>query len=139
VLDSPYVSEPLHLLDVCATSDGGAAMVLTSREYAARHDLDRTVRVAAVSTVTPTYPNTVIEMPNLATDAANGADPPARSYKQDIGHAAYEEAGLGPDDVEVAEVYDLSSALELDWYEDLGFCAPGEAEKLLHRGLTTTG
>jgi acetyl-CoA acetyltransferase len=36
-------------------------------------------------------------------------------------------------------VYDLSSALELDWYEHLGFCAEGEAEKLLHDGVTTLG
>ena len=139
VLDSPYVSEPLHLLDVCATSDGGAAVLLTSRDYAARHGLDATVAVAAVSTVTPTYPNTVIEMPNLATDAANVVGLPDRPFKADIGHAAYEEAGVGPSDVEVAEVYDLSSALELDWYEDLGFCAPGEAEKLLNDGVTTIG
>lgn len=139
VLNSPYVSEPLHLLDICATSDGGAAVVLTSADYARRHGLDDSVRVAAVSTVTPTYPNTIIEMPNFATDAANVVDAPGRPFKVAIGDAAYEEAGLGPDDVEVAEVYDLSSALELDWYEDLGFCAPGEAEKLLADGVTTNG
>lgn len=139
VLDSPYVSEPLRLLDVCATSDGGAAVVLTSEAYARQHGLDATVRVAAVSTVTPTYPNAIIEMPNLATEAANVVPAPERPFRASIGHAAYEEAGLGPEDVEVAEVYDLSSALELDWYEDLGFCAEGEAEKLLGDGVTTHG
>jgi acetyl-CoA acetyltransferase len=51
----------------------------------------------------------------------------------------YEESGLGPDDVDVAEVYDLSSSLELDWYEQLGFCAEGEAEKLLRDGVTEIG
>ena len=44
---------------------------------------------------------------------------------------AMNDAGVSPGDVEVAEVYDLSTALELDWYEDLQFCAPGEAEQLL--------
>ena len=39
----------------------------------------------------------------------------------------------------MAEVYDLSTALELDWYEDLGFCAPGEAEGLLRDGVTEIG
>ena len=47
---------------------------------------------------------------------------------------AYEEAGLGPDDLDCAEVYDLSTAMELDWYEQIGLCAPGEAEKLLRDG-----
>ena len=40
---------------------------------------------------------------------------------------------------DVAEVYDLSTALELDWYEDLGFCGQGEAEKLLRDGATALG
>ena len=50
-----------------------------------------------------------------------------------------EMAGIGPGDVDVAEVYDLSSALELDWYEQIGLCAPGDAEQLLRDGETTLG
>ena len=46
---------------------------------------------------------------------------------------------MSPEDVGVAEVYDLSTALELDWYEDLGFCEVGGAEKLLRDGETTLG
>jgi acetyl-CoA acetyltransferase len=139
---SPTVSSPLRLLDICATSDGGAAVVLTSMDYARKHlaagkgSSDPLVRVAAVSTVTPTFPNTILEMPNFATDSAAGIPVPERGFKQAIGDAAYAQAGLGPDDVQVAEVYDLSTALELDWYEDLGFCGPGEAEKLLRDGVT---
>jgi acetyl-CoA acetyltransferase len=137
---SPLVATPLRLLDVCATSDGGAAVVLTSMDYARRHmGRDPGVRVAAISTVTPTFPNTVIEMPEFATDSAAGIPAPERTFKQAIGDAAYEQAGLGPGDVGVAEVYDLSTALELDWYEDLGFCGPGEAEKLLRDEVTTLG
>src|SRR5205085_1193944 len=59
--------------------------------------------------------------------------------KESIGRAAYEEAGIGPDDVDVAEVYDLSTALELDWIEDLALCKRGEAEQLLRAGETTIG
>jgi acetyl-CoA acetyltransferase len=140
VAASPVVASPLRLLDICATSDGGAAVVLASMDWARRHlGGDPTVRVAAISTVTPTFPNTVIEMPDFATDSAAGIAPPPRTFKQAIGDAAYAQAGLGPDDVDVAEVYDLSTALELDWYEDLGFCGPGEAEKLLRDGVTTLG
>ncbi len=141
VAASPTVASPLRLLDVCATSDGGAAVILSSMDYARRHlsGSDPAVRVAAISTVTPTFPNTIIEMPNFATDSAAGLPVPEHTFKQAIGAAAYEQAGIGPDDVDVAEVYDLSTALELDWYEDLGFCGPGEAEKLLRDGVTALG
>ena len=39
----------------------------------------------------------------------------------------------------LAEVYDLSTALELDWYEQIGLCPPGDAEKLLRDGDTSIG
>jgi acetyl-CoA acetyltransferase len=139
VLASPMVSDPLHLLDICATSDGAAAVVLTSMEFARAHGFADPVRVRAVSTVTPTYPQTVIDMPLFSTDSAIAAEPGKRTFKQSIGDAAYEEAGIGPDEVDVAEVYDLSTALELDWIEDLGLCGEGEAEQLLRRGDTALG
>ncbi|GAA1913988.1 lipid-transfer protein [Nocardioides marmoribigeumensis] len=139
VLASPVVSDPLHLLDICATSDGAAAVVLTSLEFARSRGLTDPVRVRAVSTVTPTYPQTVIDMPLFSTDSAAAAEPGARTFKQSIGDAAYEEAGIGPEDVDVAEVYDLSTALELDWIEDLGLCGEGEAEQLLRAGDTALG
>jgi len=139
VAASPVVSDPLRLMDICATSDGGAALIVASMEWARAHGFADPVRIKAVSTTTPTFPNTIIEMPNFASDSAAGLPAPARTFKQAIGDAAYAEAGLGPDDVDVAEVYDLSTALELDWYEDLGFCGPGEAEQLLRDGVTTLG
>ena len=139
VLNSPVVANPLRLLDICATSDGGAAVVLTSMEYARKKGTAQPVRVRAVSTVTPTYPQTVIEMPNFATDSTSVVPAPERGFKDSIAHAAYEEAGLGPEDVSLAEVYDLSTALELDWYENIGLCKPGEAESLIRNGETTLG
>ncbi len=139
VMSSAVVADPLHLLDICATSDGGAAVVLASEEFArTRMNPRDMVRVRAVACVTPQFPNGIIEMPNFATDSAAAA-PPAPAFKDSIARAAYEEAGLGPDDVNVAEVYDLSTALELDWYEHIGLCAPGEAERLLNDGVTTIG
>jgi acetyl-CoA acetyltransferase len=139
VLGSAVVADPLHLLDICATSDGAAAVVLTSDEHVRRLGVADPVRVSAVSTVTPTFPNTVLDMPNLSTDAAGTSAQPERTFKESIAHAAYEEAGIDPSDVDLAEVYDLSTALELDWMEDLGLCKPGEAESLLRAGETTVG
>jgi acetyl-CoA acetyltransferase/uncharacterized OB-fold protein len=139
VAASPVVADPLHLLDICATSDGGAAVVLASPEAAKRLGAASRVRLRAVSTVTPTFPNTVIEMPNFATDSSTAVAPPERGFRDSVAHAAYEEAGLGPEDMSLAEVYDLSTALELDWYENLGLCKPGEAERLVRDGDTTVG
>jgi acetyl-CoA acetyltransferase len=139
VLNSAVVSDPLHLLDICATSDGAAAVVLTSTEYARRHGLAQPVRVRAISTVTPRFPNTVIDMPQLSTDPTGLPGSEAVTFKQSIGAAAYEEAGIGPEEVDLAEVYDLSTALELDWIEDLALCKQGEAEHLLRAGDTTIG
>jgi acetyl-CoA acetyltransferase len=139
VLSSPIVADPLHLLEICATSDGAAAVVLSSLDFAQRRGAVKPVRIRAVSTVTPTFPNAVIEMPNFATDSGAAAAPPEATFRDSIAAAAYEEAGIGPEDLSVAEVYDLSSALELDWYENIGLCKAGEAERLLNDGDTTIG
>jgi acetyl-CoA acetyltransferase len=139
VLASPVVADPLHLLEICATSDGAAAMVLSSIDYARSHGPSQPVRVAAVSTVTPTFPNAVIEMPNFATDSGAVTAASERTFRDSIAAAAFEEAGLGPEDLDLAEVYDLSTALELDWYENIGLCKEGEAERLLNDGDTTLG
>jgi acetyl-CoA acetyltransferase len=140
VLGSPMVADPLRLLEICATSDGGAALILTSMAFARRHaGTDDLVTIDAVSTVTPRFPQTIIEMPNFSTDSAAASASVGPTFKQSVAQAAYEEAGIGPEDVSVAEVYDLSSALELDWYEDIGLCKEGEAERLLRDGDTTIG
>ena len=136
---APIVADPLRLLEICATSDGAAAVVAVEHGVREVPRHRRAVRVAAISTVTPSYPNTVIEMPNFATDSAFGVAAPTHTFRDSIAAAAYEQAGLGPEDLDLAEVYDLSTALELDWYENIGLCKPGEAERLLNDGDTTIG
>ena len=101
VLASPMVADPLRLLEICATSDGGAALVLSSMEFARRHaGTDDLVTIDAVSTVTPTFPQTVLDMPDITTDSAATADAIGPGFKQSVALAAYEEAGIGPEDVE---------------------------------------
>ncbi|MFF0162944.1 lipid-transfer protein [Streptomyces sp. NPDC005263] len=139
VAASAVVADPLRLLDICATSDGGAAVVLSSMEFARRQGVAEPVRIRAVSTVTPRYPNTVLDLPDIATDSAATVEPPTEPFRASIARSAYEEAGLGPEDLSLAEVYDLSTALELQWYEDLGLCAQGEGVKLLREGATALG
>lgn len=141
VLNSPVVSDPLRLLDICATSDGAAALIVASRDYAERHlgSLAGVPRIRAVSTVTPRYPQSLLELPDIATDSTAVVQPPEHGFKDSIALEAYEQAGLGPEDLDLAEVYDLSTALELDWYEHIGLCAPGEGEALLRSGATALG
>ena len=139
VLASPMVADPLRLLEICATSDGGAAVILMSLDEAERRGVADSLKVAAISTVTPTYPNTVLDLPEFATDSAAVSAAPELPYRAAISAAAYEEAGVGPDDIDLAEVYDLSTALELDWVESLGLCKEGEAEQLVRAGETSIG
>ena len=138
VLASPMVADPLRLLEICATSDGAAALILSSMEFARKRRSDP-VRVAAVSTVTPRFPSSVVELPDFATDSAYSVPVPDNTFRGSVAAAAYQEAGIGPEDLDLAEVYDLSSAMELDWYEDIGICKRGEAEKLLNDGDTAVG
>lgn len=137
VAASPMVANPLRLMDVCATSDGAAALVVSSVEYARRLGRADAPKIAAISTVTPTFASAIIEMPDLATDSAVASQ--AHSFRAALPARAYEEAGIGPAEVSVAEVYDLSTALELDWIEDLQLCARGDAAALLRTGATRVG
>lgn len=144
VAASPVVADPLRLLDICATSDGAAALVLSSVDFARRHGVSDPVRIRAVSSVSPAYPRTALDLPDIATDSAAhsataGPGPGPDAFRRSIALAAYEEAGIGPEDLSLAEVYDLSTALELEWYEDLGLCGAGEGAGLLREGATALG
>lgn len=135
------VADPLRLLDVCATSDGAACVIICTPEFAKKKlgTLDGAVRIRAVANTTPTYPQVRLELPDIATDSNAVVMAPSLGFKDSIAHNAYEQAGLGPEDVSCAEVYDLSTALELDWYENLGFCAQGEGARLVRDGVTALG
>ncbi len=137
VAASAMVADPLRLMDVCATSDGGAALIVSSVEYARKIGKGNAPRIAAISTVTPTFASAIVEMPDLATDSAVARE--AHSFRAALPRKAYEEAGIGPEDISLAEVYDLSTALEMDWMEDLLLCPRGEAAGLVRDGATRIG
>jgi len=139
VAASAMVADPLRLMDICATSDGGAAVIVSSLEYARKIGKGNAPRVAAISTVTPTFASSVVEMPDIATDSAAALGVEAHAYRASIPIKAYEQAGIGPEDISLAEVYDLSTALELDWIEDLQLAPRGEAAALLRAGDTAIG
>tara|TARA_B100000131_G_scaffold93512_1_gene90357 strand:+ start:3190 stop:4386 length:1197 start_codon:yes stop_codon:yes gene_type:complete len=136
---SPVVADPLRLLEICTTSDGGAAIVVSSIDYAKKKGIKDPVRVTGISTVGPTYPNSIIDMPYLASDSWSVSGDASHTFKNQIAQHAYAEANISAKDLDFAEVYDLSSAYELDWYEHIGLCEPGMARNLLHNGDTAIG
>lgn len=121
VLASREVSYPLTLLMCSPIGDGAAAAVLMSPEYARSKGLAGP-RVAASVVLSG-------GLPGVATELA----------EERAARAAYEMAGLGPDDVDVAEVHDATAAAEILAYEDLGFCAKGEGGRLIDEGVTALG
>src|SRR6201998_3172538 len=90
VLASPVVADPLRLLDICATSDGAAALVVAREPVARDHlgSLDGVPSVRAVSTVTPRYPQHLPELPDIATDSTAAMPAPDRGFKDQILDAA---------------------------------------------------
>ncbi|MBN99080.1 MAG: lipid-transfer protein [Acidimicrobiaceae bacterium] len=136
---SPIVADPLRLLEICTTSDGGAALVVSSLKYAKQKGITNPVKISGISTVGPTYPNAIIDMPYLSSDSWAVSGDPSHTFKNQIAQHAYDEAGITPSDLDFAEVYDLSSAYEMDWYEHIGLCETGKARELLHSGATSIG
>jgi acetyl-CoA acetyltransferase len=125
VLSSPMVSSPLHVLDCCLITDGGAAAVVTSAERA-RDLAKRPVGVLGHGEATTHFG--LSQMPDLT---ATGAYDSARR--------AYEMAGLTSDEVDVAELYDSFTITTLLTLEALGFCGRGESGSFVEKGRIAPG
>ena len=138
VIGSPMVCDPLRLYEICATSDGAAAVLLTSTDYAARLDAP-VVKLAACSLASGRFGDPTIRIPLLSAVSDDAATAPLLSESKLAAEMAYEQAGLGPEDMDFVELPDNSSWHELQYLETMGFCAPGDAEKLLDEGVTSLG
>jgi acetyl-CoA acetyltransferase len=123
VLGSKEVVSPLNLLDCCPTGDGAAAAVLVNDAGAEKLGLEPTIRVAASVVGSGYYRQQDRDMTSFSLDRSTS-------------RRAYELAGIGPSDVDVAEVHDSFSVAEIIHYEDLGFCEPGTGGKLVESGET---
>lgn len=121
VLESPTVSQPLHLYDCCPVTDGAAAVLVAGEDVSSAFT-DRPIRVAGSA---------------LATDSAfRGHDESLSNFRatRTASNDAYEQAGIGPTEVDVAEVHDCFSITELVTYEDLGFCERGNGGEFIDEG-----
>ena len=126
VLASRVISWPLHLLDCCLVTDAGGAVVLTSAARA--RDL-RKRPVYVLGTGEATTHVMVSQMPDFARwDAARMA-----------GERAFQMAGIGHSDVDVAQIYDAFTIVPVMALEALGFCQPGEGGAFVAGGRTAPG
>src|SRR5690606_22423950 len=125
VLASPMEASPLHKLDCCLVTDGAGAVVLTSAARAA--DLRRPP-VLVLGTGTGHTHSMISQMPDLTVTAGAVSGP-----------RAFAMAGIGPDDVDVVELYDSFTITVLLALEDLGFCAKGEGGPFVEDGRLGPG
>jgi acetyl-CoA acetyltransferase len=123
---SRWVVEPLHLLDCCLVSNGGAAVIVTSSRRA-RELRQPPVHVRGWAQAHPAPP--------LRADSTFGLTTGAKSS----GRAALAMAGLGVGDIELREIYDCYTYTVLVTLEDYGFCGPGEAGPLAASGALAPG
>jgi acetyl-CoA acetyltransferase len=130
VLASPMIFEPLTKFQCCPTTDGSAAAVLCTEEYAKKLGIDNPVTIEAISLKTDTPAS--FEAKSMIK--AVGADM-TRAAAAEV----YEKSGIGPEDVDVIELHDCFTANELITYEGLGLCKEGEGGKLIDDGAVTYG
>ncbi|MGE0626963.1 MAG: thiolase family protein [Hyphomicrobiaceae bacterium] len=125
VMNARPVAGPFTLWHCCPTGDGSAALILASEKVARKVKADA-VRIAASEVTSGKYTNGYRDM-TVAELTVRGA------------HEAYEMAGIGPEDVNLAEIHDAFTIAELMYYEAFGFAKKGEAYGLLDSGATSLG
>ena len=130
VMAAPEVFDPLTRYQCCPPTCGAAAAVVCSDEFAKKKGVQKPVWIAA-QTMTTDFPSSFGEDSMIKMV---GYDMAAAAARQ-----AYEQAGLGPDDLDVVELHDCFTANEILTYEALGLCKEGEAEKFVWVGGNTYG
>jgi len=128
---APMIYAPLTKLQCSPTSDGSGAAIIASERFVDEHDLwDRAVEIVGQSMVTDMR-STFEDKSAISVVGAKMTEKAAQQV--------YEEAQLGPDDVDVIELHDCFSANELVTYEALGLAEEGEGHKLVESEDVTYG
>ena len=131
VLGSRMVAWPMTTMMSCPIGDGAAVAIVGRKELARKLRPDRPV----VEVVASTLRSETYERGHLFLGPVVG--PPRMSI--DASRDVYEESGIGPEDLDLVQCHDAFVIEELEYYELLGLCRPGEGEKLVEEGATTIG
>ncbi len=132
IANSQMVNDPLRLLMLCAPNEGGAAVLLSSKEIASQHTT-KLIRLAAVVLDSPLYGT--VEVPHISVSARVEAPTVTMTASKE----AYNAAGIGPGDLSLVELQDTDSASEIIYCEEIGLCERGEGGRLLEDGATEIG
>jgi acetyl-CoA acetyltransferase len=128
ILESPMLNYPLTQYMFCSPDEGAAAVVVCDAEHAHRYT-DTPIYLKATAVRTRRLGAFEVHSPWLPIEEAPGAT-------VDASRAAYETAGIGPDDVDVIQLQDTDAGAEIIHLAENGFCADGEQEKLIAEGAT---
>ena len=128
VAQSPMVCHPLRKYMFCSPAEGGCAMILCSAEKA-RQLTSNPVFLKAAVVRTRNFGSFEVFTQGQALDRADA--PTVQASK-----AAFEMAGIGPEDIDVAQLQDTESGAEIMHMSENGFCADGDQEKWLAEGMT---
>ncbi|MDF9907249.1 UNVERIFIED_ORG: acetyl-CoA acetyltransferase [Pseudomonas reinekei] len=126
ILAAPPITYPITLPMCAPLSDGAAAAILCTEEGLNRIGADKTRCIKVAASVIRSFSNRRLDQPELHVGRL-------------AAKMAYEQAGLGPRDMHVAEVHDASAMGEIIQVENLGFVAPGEGGPAAERGEFTLG
>jgi len=130
VMESPKLSGILTRLQCCPPTCGAGAAIVCTEEFAIRHGINAGVKIAGQA-MTTDFASTFDDGDMMKVV---GYDMTAAAVAQ-----VYEQAGIGPDDVDVVELHDCFTANELITYEGLGLAPEGGAEKFIWDGDNTYG
>jgi len=125
------VNDPLTRFMFCSPGEGGAAVVVASDTVAAR--LGRAVKLLGAATRTRRFGSFEVFSPSV-----QGTGRPS-SVSADAAAAAFAAAGVGPDEVDVAQLQDTESGAEIMHLAECGFCKDGEQEAMIANGETEIG
>jgi len=131
ILGSKLVCDPIRLLEICAPNEGAAAMVICAKDVAQKYSSNAPITIAASMHTMATYSADFRCPIDSMSAKLNPSGPTEVTSKK-----AYEIAGIGPEDVDCFEIQDTDAFCELEIYEQLGLCSPGEGGRLIDEGIT---
>ncbi|OPY76654.1 MAG: 3-oxoadipyl-CoA/3-oxo-5,6-dehydrosuberyl-CoA thiolase [Syntrophorhabdus sp. PtaU1.Bin058] len=126
ILSSRMISTPLTLDQCCAMTDGAGAVIVASEEIVKKLGITKPVRIAASTVVSGPF--------DVGFKDETGDDITTLGANK-----AYEESGIGPEDIDMVECHDAFTICEPLYYEAMGFCKRGEGMRMLLDGETTHG